>query len=66
MEPEGCTASELEQTRRAHRLHVDTIKEILRTLWTFRLLGYLPADTLDKTYDEVAKAVAAGLRSPSA
>jgi hypothetical protein len=57
MEPEGCAAEELEKTRCAHRLHVDAIKEILRTLWAFRLLGYLPADTLGMNYDQITEIV---------
>lgn len=54
MEPEGCTADDLEKARCAHRLHVDVITEILRTLWAFRLLGYRPADTLGITYEQIA------------
>jgi len=59
MEPEGCAADELTRTRNLHRLHAGGIKEILGTLWAFRLLGYLPIDTVGRDYAEIVAIVAA-------
>ncbi|MER9628927.1 hypothetical protein [Mesorhizobium sp. M0296] len=64
MVPEGCTAKDMERVRCNHRISVDAIKEILGTLWSFRLLGWLPSDTIYLDYDQITDTVTAGTHRP--
>ncbi|MER8639179.1 hypothetical protein [Mesorhizobium sp. M1365] len=64
MLPEGCTAKDMERVRCNHRVHVNAIKDILGTLWSFRLLGWLPSDTNYFEYDRITEIVAAGTQRP--
>ncbi|MBZ9977808.1 hypothetical protein [Mesorhizobium sp. BR-1-1-10] len=65
MVPEGCSVKDMERVRCNHRIHVNVIKEILRTLWSFRLLGWLPSDTVYLEHDQIAEIVAAGTQRPA-
>ncbi|TIX15094.1 MAG: hypothetical protein E5V41_16895 [Mesorhizobium sp.] len=62
MIPEGCTLPEMERVRANHRISREVIKEIMGTLWSFRLLGWLPSDTLYLTWSQVEAFVTAGTR----
>ncbi|MDG4885844.1 hypothetical protein [Mesorhizobium sp. WSM4887] len=64
MVPEGCSVKDMERVRCNHRVHVEVIKEILGTLWAFRLLGWLPSDTVYLEHDQIAALVAEGTRRP--
>ncbi|MER9405920.1 hypothetical protein NKI36_17985 [Mesorhizobium caraganae] len=64
MVPEGCSQEDMERVRCNHRIHVDAIKEILGTLWSFRLLGWLPSDTIYLDFDQITKTVTAGSHRP--
>lgn len=64
MVPEGCSQKDMERVRCNHRIHVNAIREILGTLWAFRLLGWLPSDTIYLDHDQIAEIVAAGTRRP--
>ncbi|RUX30382.1 hypothetical protein EOA23_12155 [Mesorhizobium sp. M2A.F.Ca.ET.042.01.1.1] len=65
MAPEGCTAGEMERVRTNHRIRIDVLKDIMKTLWSFRLLGWLPSDTLYLTWSQVEEFVAAGTQRPA-
>lgn len=65
MVPEGCSLEDMERVRCNHRIHVDAIKEILGTLWSFRLLGWFPSDTVYLDHDQIAEIVAAGTKRPA-
>lgn len=65
MAPEGCAAPEMERVRTNHRIRIDALKEIMATLWSFRLLGWLPSDTLYLTWSQVEAFVKAGTRRPN-
>lgn len=64
MAPEGCSTKDLQRARDNHRLNVDAIKAVLSTLWSFRLLGWLPSDTCYLEYEQISEIVAAGRRRP--
>ncbi|TIR42680.1 MAG: hypothetical protein E5X64_04395 [Mesorhizobium sp.] len=64
MVPEGCSTKDLQRTRDNHRLNVESIKDVLATLWDFRLLGWLPSDTSYLEYAQIAEIVAEGTRRP--
>lgn len=65
MVPDGCAAAEMERVRTNHRIRADVLKEIMAALWLFRLLGWLPSDTLYLTWSQVEEFVAAGTRRPT-
>ncbi|MER8985278.1 hypothetical protein [Mesorhizobium sp. M0843] len=64
MVPEGCSQKDIERVRRNHRMSVAALKEILGTLWSFRLLGWLPSDTIYLDYDQITETVSAGTHRP--
>ena len=57
MEPEGVSTENLIRARDRHRLSASSIKEVLKTLWAFRLLGWCPGDTNYLDWSEVADIV---------
>ncbi|RWB91334.1 MAG: hypothetical protein EOQ52_07905 [Mesorhizobium sp.] len=64
MVPEGCAAAEMERVRTNHRVRIDVLKEIMGALWSFRLLGWLPSDTLYLTWSQVETFVTTDTRRP--
>jgi hypothetical protein len=64
MVPEGCSQKDMERVRCNHRIHFDAIKEVLGTLWSFRLLEWLPSDTIYLDYDQITETVTAGTHRP--
>ncbi|MDG4896493.1 hypothetical protein P9272_23275 [Mesorhizobium sp. WSM4976] len=62
---EGCAAGEMERVRTNHRIRIDVLKDIMKTLWSFRLLGWLPSDTLYLTWSQAEQFVAAGTQRPA-
>lgn len=64
MVPEGCTLPEMERVRANHRISRDVIKEIMGTLWTFRLLGWHPSDTLYLTHEQIVEFTSACIQRP--
>lgn len=64
MVPEGCSQKDMERVRCNHRISVDAIRDMLGTLWSFRLLGWLPSDTIYLDHVQIAAIVAAGTQRP--
>jgi hypothetical protein len=65
MEPEGCPADVLQSTAEGHALTPAEIKEILTTLWSFRLLGWSPVDPIYLRYNRIRKLVRHGVQRPA-
>ncbi|TPJ34428.1 hypothetical protein [Mesorhizobium sp. B2-8-3] len=64
MVPEGCSLKDMQRVRDNHRLNVESIQGVLKTLWDFRLLGWFPSDTSYLEYDRIAEIVANGTQRP--
>ncbi|QPC92601.1 hypothetical protein [Mesorhizobium sp. INR15] len=64
MAPEGCSSKDIQRARDNHRLNVEGLKAVLGTVWSFRLLGWLPSDTNYLEYDQIAEIVANGTIRP--
>lgn len=65
MAPEGVSEKDLERSRNNFRLFPAQTKQVLGMLWSFRLLGWFPGDTLYLTFDQITAYVSSGTRRPS-
>lgn len=65
MLPEGCKREELEAVSNLRNLSAPQIKEILATLWAFRLLGWQEADVSYFSYTEIVAIVRNGTERPA-